>query len=434
MRRKIIMISGLIVFTLGLLCLNLGGAFAEEPLKGTSIRVLTFRDPLIDAVKKMAPEFTKTTGIKVIIDDFPYEELAEKIAIELVAGTGKYDLMTVDEPWVPQFAQLFIPFKEWRGSDSVNLSDFLGAALKGGTWKGILYGFPFNGNVYMPLYRKDLFDDPKNKADFKAKYGYELQPPQTMEQLLDTVRFFYRPPKLYGWVSHPKVGEGVVCDFVGFLHAWGGRVLDENMRPVVNSKAAIKALKFFKELLKAGPPGIESYGHAEKIALINSGKVAIGLEWPAIIPLHENPKESVVAGKLGFFVMPKGPVRRAAVTGTWTLNIPEVAKNKDGAAKFSYWLGSYEVGKQLVKAGMSPIRYDLLKDPELSKTHPWYQAQLENFEVGVNRPRIPQYSQVSDTLSLYLHKAIIGEMSVESALNKANKELTKLMKRYGYIK
>jgi len=105
-----------------------------------------------------------------------------------------------------------------------------------------------------------------------------------------------------------------------------------------------------------------------KIVGFIKGKVAIGLEWPAIIPIHENPKESVVAGKLGFFVMPKGPVRRAAVTGTWTLNIPTAAKNKDGAVKFSYWLGSYEVGKQLIKAGMSPIRYDLLKDPELSKT------------------------------------------------------------------
>jgi len=301
MYKKTIIIAGLIIFILGLMCLNLAGTFAaEKSLKGTSIKVLTFRDPLIDAVKKMAPEFTKETGIKVIIDDFSYETLAEKIAIELVAGTGKYDLMTVDEPWIPQFAQLFIPFKEWEGSEAIDLSDYLDAALKGGIWKGVLYGFPFNGNVYMPLYRKDLFEDAQNKADFKAKYGYELQPPQTMEQLLDMAKFFYRPPELYGWVSHPKVGEGVVCDFMGFLHAWGGRVLDENMRPEINSKAAIEALKFFKELLKTGPPGIESYGHAEKIALINSGKVAIGLEWPAIIPIHENPKESVLLNSGSF--------------------------------------------------------------------------------------------------------------------------------------
>ena len=31
----------------------------------------------------------------------------------------------------------------------------------------------------MYFYRKDLFADPKNQADFKAKYGYDLAPPTT---------------------------------------------------------------------------------------------------------------------------------------------------------------------------------------------------------------------------------------------------------------
>ena len=33
-------------------------------------------------------------------------------------------------------------------------------------------------------YRKDLFEDPDNMAEFKAKYGYDLGPPQTWEAVL----------------------------------------------------------------------------------------------------------------------------------------------------------------------------------------------------------------------------------------------------------
>jgi len=29
------------------------------------------------------------------------------------------------------------------------------------------------------LYRKDLFEDPKEQAAFRAKYGYPLAPPKT---------------------------------------------------------------------------------------------------------------------------------------------------------------------------------------------------------------------------------------------------------------
>ncbi len=49
------------------------------------------------------------------------------------------------------------------------------------------------------MYRQDLFDDPKEKAAFKAKYGYDLALPETYSQLRDIAEFFTRPDqKLFG--------------------------------------------------------------------------------------------------------------------------------------------------------------------------------------------------------------------------------------------
>ena len=50
-------------------------------------------------------------------------------------------------------------------------------------------------------YRKDWFEDPAEKAAFKAKYGRELAVPETWEEFQDVAEFFQRPDeKRYGCV------------------------------------------------------------------------------------------------------------------------------------------------------------------------------------------------------------------------------------------
>src|SRR5581483_8305135 len=62
-----------------------------------------------------------------------------------------------------------------------------------------IYADPCEADAVGFAYRKDLFEDPKEKADFKAKYKYDLAPPKTWPQLRDIAEFFTRPDKkLYG--------------------------------------------------------------------------------------------------------------------------------------------------------------------------------------------------------------------------------------------
>jgi ABC-type glycerol-3-phosphate transport system substrate-binding protein len=52
-----------------------------------------------------------------------------------------------------------------------------------------------DGDVHTGTYRKDLFGDPAEKEAFKAKYGYDLAPPETWKQYYDIAEFFTRPDK-----------------------------------------------------------------------------------------------------------------------------------------------------------------------------------------------------------------------------------------------
>ena len=58
---------------------------------------------------------------------------------------------------------------------------------------GEFFGLPANQDAYGLTYRKDLFEDPKEKEAFKAKYGRDLAVPQTYQEAKDVAEFFTRP-------------------------------------------------------------------------------------------------------------------------------------------------------------------------------------------------------------------------------------------------
>jgi len=72
---------------------------------------------------------------------------------------------------------------------------------------GKVMAVPQYWNAPMYFYRKDLFDDPKNKSDFKAKYGYELGVPTTWDQLVDIADFFIGRPTSTAGSSTESLGR-----------------------------------------------------------------------------------------------------------------------------------------------------------------------------------------------------------------------------------
>ena len=42
------------------------------------------------------------------------------------------------------------------------------------SYNGKIYGLVVDGDVLIPYYRKDLFEDPENQKAFKEKDGYDL--------------------------------------------------------------------------------------------------------------------------------------------------------------------------------------------------------------------------------------------------------------------
>ena len=173
--------------------------------KGKSIRIMFQGGG--DSAPPMETEklVQRETGMNLKIDVIPPESLHEKQLTFFMAGSGDYDLLEIYPTWVGEYAESeFIDnlddLYEKYGSE-ISTNDFIeGAQVGFDKFKGSWYAIPYDGDVNLFYYRKDLFEDAKNKADFKAKYGYELNPPETWNQVRDMAEFFTgRQEGLYGF-------------------------------------------------------------------------------------------------------------------------------------------------------------------------------------------------------------------------------------------
>ena len=125
---------------------------------------------------------------------------------------------------------------------------------------GNIYALPINQDCMGLVYRRDLFDDPKEKAAFKGKYGYDLAAPATYDQLRDIAEFFTRPDQnlfgigLYGSDDY----DACTSAFLNLFWSFGAELWDPKTSKAegyINSPHAKKALSFFKELFAYAPSG-----------------------------------------------------------------------------------------------------------------------------------------------------------------------------------
>ena len=421
---------GRIIAIIGLLT----GSLQAQPFKGQSLKVLAFRDNHSEAVVKNLKKFEELTGAKVKMDLIASNTVATKTMTDQMAG-GSYDLYTVDEPFIPQLAPFFIPLDQWPQPKIVDkkelgLDQYLPAAVSGTEFGGKNWGLPINSNVYMYIYRQDIFNDPEEKKNFAARYGYALAPAKTTEQFRDIAEFFTRPPKQYGFAPFTKKSEGTTVEAIWILSTFGVNIFDSELNVVLDVEKTAKALQFYKDLMQFAPKGSTSWHHSERMAAYRKGKLVQIMTWPGFLAGLEDVRKSRVVGKNAWDLPPKGPQGQSApVAGTWALSIPKSSKNQSLAASFARWWGSYTFGQTLVPAGMNPARRDLLTDKQLAAGNHWFAGILANFEQAVVRPRFPEYRKVSDRISYQFTKMVAGQVSAKDAATELKTDLEKLVSK-----
>ncbi len=224
---------------------------------------------LAEEFQQLHPEITvKVAQPSFTEPNFGLEDLFE--GADCVAGYA-----TLSDPEYRALLLNLQPFLE--GDESLPLDDFYSQALSAFRWEGELWGLPAEGNVYLMLYNKALFEAagvPYPRA------GWTLDDFASIAQALTAGE---GDDKQYGFV--PYLGETMDLNF--FIEQRGVELIDYDTDPPTvrfDDPAAVEAVQWYADLalvhgVKPALP-INAYqpdmtGYQERISLISSERAAM---------------------------------------------------------------------------------------------------------------------------------------------------------------
>ena len=121
----------------------------------------------------------------------PWPNFADRMLNELNSGGQLCDLMIGDSQWIGGAAEngQYIKLNDFFDANGIKMEDFIPATVIGyAEWPKNTpnyWALPAFGDVVGWTYRKDWFARPELQAEFKEKYGRDLAPPKTLDELKD---------------------------------------------------------------------------------------------------------------------------------------------------------------------------------------------------------------------------------------------------------
>ena len=413
--------------------LLIGGLVQAE-----SIRLLMESVPDTRYIQELLPQFKAETGIDVDMEVISYIDMHSKLVPQLVSPKGSYDAIVVDFYWVGEFTKAgwLMPLDDLVKRDNFDTGVYVTKLIElVGRVDNTLYMLPFYNYSMAIIYRKDMLEDPKEQAAFKAKYGMDLKIPKTWDEYWKQVEFFSRDTNndgktdMFGTVIQGQRGDCISMQWSNYLYALGGQYNDSNWNPTLNSAAGVAALTAYREALqKFSPPGSESYCFDEGFNVLAQGKAYSLQTFNIMFAGFEDPESSKVVGKVAITPNPGG-----GLNGAWGWAIPKSSPNKEAAWKFLKWVESYEIAKKRALLGGAPTQTKIFVDPEVVAARSYYPILGEILAGAQQFPVFTYTTQLVEEMGRELNLAATGEKDVKEALDASAEAFRKLLIKDGKL-
>src|SRR5215217_7352433 len=173
-----------------------GGAFAAElpgKFDGVTIDAKLIGGQQYEKLYERIGEWEKATGAKVnILSKKNHFELDKEIKSDIATGGLSWCVGSNHSSFAPQYPDIYTDLTPLLPAEEI--AAFVPALIQASTLNGKLVMLPrAQFDVSALYYQKNLYQDEAKKAAFKEKYGYDLTPPDTWQQVSDQAAFFASP-------------------------------------------------------------------------------------------------------------------------------------------------------------------------------------------------------------------------------------------------
>jgi multiple sugar transport system substrate-binding protein len=190
------------------------------------------------------------------------------------------------------------------------------------------------------------------------------------------------------------------------------------------------------EIYQSGvvPRAVLTWHEEESRFAFQNGDAAFMRNWPYPVPLLQDTAESRVAGKFAVAPLPAAAGGSPAATiGGAQLAINRRTEHPKAAWAVINFLTQPEQMRERARVvGQFPTRRGVYDDPELASGLSIPPAIIRRIvEHAVPRPVTPVYTQLSEILQIYLHRALTRQVKPEAALADAQRDMQRLLNRVG---
>jgi multiple sugar transport system substrate-binding protein len=431
--KKTVVVAG--VFTVVITALITSHALAQKSStmmgkwSGVTIQAKLIGGNLYEPLYARIAAWEKATGAQVqILSKKNHFDLMKEYKADMAAGNVNWCLGSNHTSFSSQFDDLYTDLAPYFSKDI--LEGYTPTIIAASSLGKNLQMIPrAQFDVSATYYQKSLYNSKKNQSGFKAKYGYELKPPKTLQQYKDQAIFFSAPPNLYG-TQYAGKDEAIVGRFFEVLVAEGGQMFTaDNSRSSFNSAAGERALQFFVDLYKANavPKGTINYSWDELGQGFASGTVALDHDWPGWASFFNDPKASKVAGNVGVSASVVGPSgKRLGWSGTHGFSITKKCANKEATASLIWYLTNDDAQRLEAKSGSLPTRprvWSAIKAAATASKDLYRYESLKAFEEtsagAYPVPQTPLWSEAVNKIFPELQAAILGQKTAKQALTDA---------------
>jgi multiple sugar transport system substrate-binding protein len=384
-------------------------------------------------IQPLLDDYQAANNVTIQVEQGPYSDFQSKLITNLTQGTGAYDVVSMDDPWMPQFAggEFIMNLGELMDERGIETDDdFVPELIALGDYPpgSGLRGIPWVGNVQVFAWRTDVLEELGLAA-----------PPATWDDVLAYAQAITETKSadgVYGIGVRGAAGNPAATSFLPVLRGYGTDLFDENWEPQLETDAAMQAITTHLALAKLAPPGVETVQHPDMGRNMHQGLIAQSADiWPDQLLQIYDPELSKVVGKVDIGAEPaQEGVEPANMTGNWLLGIPEGSQNADAALDFILWFTAPEQQKRLLLDQSIPAtRVSVLEDAEAVEVFPFLPGLLAAGRNAVPRPRTEHYNAAEAIYGRYVAEAIAGQITGEEAMTRSNQEIRDLMVREGVL-
>lgn len=414
-----------------------------KQVAGESITVAVIPASYFDNLIGLQPQFEALTGIKLRFEKVPPGQIRQKAMLDLSSKTATYATHAADPMYYPLYvANKWVEPLDRYLSDAkltdaawYNYNDILKAWRDAVSMDGKPYGVPYDGEVTVQVYRKDLYE---------AK---GLKPATTYDELLANAKALTDPAnRMYGLAMRGFAGAGQnMYVYPSILRGFGGGWFEGN-NLVVNSPVAVRALEWYVEALnRYAPPAVRNWNWPDIADAFSQGTLGCYLDAHSSAAVLNNPEKSKVIGKIGFARWPKGPAGKG-VTSIWNWSFP-INAALSPRAKTATWLFIQWATAAETQALTSWKFAGAAKRSGVNRTSSWQSGDFASSMAGMGdnfiktamdtlaqdtdvewRPRVPQWPAIGETMATGIQAALVGQKSAKAALDEAQTRIQQILR------